>query len=101
MNEFAQLFSGEIMPLTYEEGLQAQLDADPKFAKTANGRRIANVLAMDNKKRRGRILDRMERHSRVHTGFTGSDWGKVKAVDWKSIFELLIKLLPLLLMLFA
>ena len=90
------------MPMTFEQGLQAQLDADPTFAKSATGRRMARVLALPaNNQRRAKILKRMESHAEAHMGKPVSDWSKVGAFDWKSILDLLAKILPLILALFG
>lgn len=86
---------------TFEQGLQAQLDADASLRKSAFGKRARNVLEMPaNSPRRRRILARMERHARVQLGKSEDanvNWAAA-SIDWKMIIELLIKLLPLLLM---
>lgn len=87
---------------TFEEALQTKLDSDPALRRSANGKRIQKLLDLPpNNRRRLRAIDRMEEHARVHIGFKGSDWGKVKAPDWASLFELFMKLLPLILALFG
>lgn len=89
------------MAMNYEEGLQAQLDADPQMRKSAFGRRAARVMNCKNASRKAKALARMEAHSRAHVGFQGSDWSKVSAPDWKSIIQMLMSLMPLILALFG
>lgn len=87
---------------TFEQGLQAQLDADASLRKSAFGKRAREVLSWPvGDKRRKRILARMERHARVQLGKSDDanvNWAEA-SVDWKTIIQILIKLLPLLLML--
>lgn len=87
--------------MTFEEGLKAKLASDSDFASSEAGQRIADILSMRKSKRRDRILARMEAYSRAHTEFNGSDWSKVKAVDWSKILQLLTTLLPLILKIFG
>lgn len=90
------------MAMTFEQGLQAQLDSDDSLRQSAFGKRARRVLDLPlSNPRRKRVLARMEDHARVHIGYQGKDWSTVKAVDWKSIIELLIKLLPIILALFG
>jgi hypothetical protein len=90
--------------MNFEQRLSAQLATDPAFRKSTTGKRIARILALpESNKRRGRVLARMEDHAAAQIGRAGQavNWGSVKAVDWQSVLELLIKILPLLLSLFG
>jgi hypothetical protein len=82
--------------LSFEEAMQLQLGNDPRFARSAQGKRIQDVLNMRPARRR-RVLARMEEHARLATGFQGDDWSKVRTANWAMIFELLAKLLPFIL----
>lgn len=92
------------MSMNFEAALQSRLDNDAALRKSITGKRIARILALpESNKRRARILARMEDHAAAQIGKAGQavDWGKVKAVDWTAIIDLLVKILPLLLALFG
>ncbi len=83
--------------MDFEQRLQSELDNDLAFRRSAGGRRVANVLNM-NPRRKARVLARMEAHAVAHLGKTPADWKRVSAIDLKGILELLAKILPLLLL---
>lgn len=61
-----------------------------------------NVLNDHNPKRRASRLARMESHARVHLGKTTDqnvDWS-APSIDWPSLLAFLLKILPIILMLF-
>lgn len=89
---------------TFEQRLQAELDAGRIDRRSAFGRRVTRVLNSTNANRKARVLGRMEEHAIVHLGGDPNaelDWSQVKTADWKSIIDLLIKLLPLIMALFG
>ena len=88
---------------TFEQGLQAQLDSGAIDPKSAFGRRVKRVLNCPFPARKDRVLERMESHARVHLGYSADkkvNWAGA-SIDWKSLLELFMQLLPLLLALFG
>lgn len=81
---------------TFEAALRQNLQAQPKQGRRA--KRLLEVLDQRPSRRRTRILERLELHSRVELDFEGEDWS---AVDWptmlKTILDLILRLLPLFL----
>lgn len=88
--------------LTFQEGLQQKLDTDPAFRKSATGKRVKRLLALpDSNPRKKRVLDRLEKHARVHLGKSEKqkiDWG---AIDWTKLLELFAMILKMILALFG
>lgn len=83
--------------MTFEDGLKENVDPNTPF-----GRRVKKILALPKSdKRRGRVLARMEKHTRVHLGLTGPVNWNAASIDWQTIIDLLIKLLPLIIALFG
>lgn len=85
--------------MDFEQRLQAELDSNPTFRRSATGKRAASVLAMPAR-RKARVLARMESHAKTQIGKEGQDvnWGRVSALNWESVLEFLKAILPLLLM---
>ena len=83
--------------MTYEQFLRSALDANKRIKSP----RLQRVLAMAPGRRRDRILDRMEAHTRAdlaHRGIkVGRDWKSagtgLSAVDWQNILTTILKIL--------
>jgi hypothetical protein len=89
--------------MTFAEALKQQLESRKL---TRRGKRLLDLINSKPSRRRGRILERLERHARIHlnqegVGTTWQGWDGLKNVDWDKVFEgllkLLLALLPLLL----
>lgn len=89
--------------MTFADAMKAQLEARQM---TRRGKRLLDVINGPESKKRTRVLERLERHARVHlnhmgVGTTWTGWDGIKSVDWNKFFEglfkLLMALLPLLL----
>ena len=100
--------AGASVPSNFAAELKSHLEADPKLSR--RGKKVLELLNARPSKRKDRQIARMEAHVTVElramgaVGFAGEgaiDWS---AIDWQkllmTILEILIKLLPLLLMLF-
>ena len=90
--------------MDFETRLAAELAGNQTFAKSLTGRRATRILSLpDGNARRKRALKRMEGDANTLLERSGGDWSKsaVGALDWAKVLELLVKLLPLILMLFG
>ena len=92
-------------------GLKTSLESDPNLKR--RGKRILDIVNSPPSKRRDRVLERLQAHSKASlpdaqlkkASSTGDmhgviDWSKLTQIDWGKIIEvilpILLKLLPIL-----
>lgn len=83
----------------FETALRRETLARPRLG--LKGRRVMAVLNMRKGKRRTEILARWEAHAAAAAGVKGGvgfDWD---SIDWKSLFDQIMKFLLMVLDLFA
>jgi hypothetical protein len=91
------------MATSFKKAVLDHVNADPKLAKGKLGTALANVEAHDDGPIKRLAWKMMENRARRRLGYDATesvDWGS-SAIDWKTLLDLLVKILPLILALFG